>query len=41
LLTKSGQTAPVRYSMVPLRDHDKVVGAVVTVRMQNGSRKPG
>ncbi len=40
LLTKSGQTAPVRYSMVPLRDHDKVVGAVVTVRMQNGSQKP-
>ncbi|MGP8198827.1 MAG: CHASE3 domain-containing protein [Limisphaerales bacterium] len=41
LLTKSGQTAPVRYSMIPLRDHDKVVGAVITVRMQNGSRKPG
>jgi CHASE3 domain sensor protein len=40
LLTKSGRTAPVRYSMVPLRDHDKVVGAVITVRMQNGSRTP-
>jgi CHASE3 domain sensor protein len=40
LLTKSGRTAPVRYSMVPLRDHDKVVGAVITVRLQNGSRKP-
>jgi len=40
LLTKSGKTAPVRYSMVPLRDQDKVVGAVVTVRMQNGTQKP-
>jgi CHASE3 domain sensor protein len=40
LLTKSGQTAPVRYSMFPLLDQDKVVGAVVTVRMQNGSQKP-
>ena len=40
LLTKSGKTAPVRYSMIPLRDHDKVVGAVITVRMQNGSQKP-
>jgi CHASE3 domain sensor protein len=39
LLTKSGKTAPVRYSMVPLLDKDKVVGAVVTVRMQNGSHK--
>jgi CHASE3 domain sensor protein len=40
LLTKSGQTAPVRYSMVPLRDHDKVVAAVITVRMRNGPQKP-
>jgi CHASE3 domain sensor protein len=40
LLTKSGQTAPVRYSMFPLHDQDKVVGAVVTVRMRNGSPKP-
>jgi CHASE3 domain sensor protein len=40
LLTKSGKTAPVRYSMIPLRDHDKVVGAVITVRMQNGPQKP-
>ncbi len=39
LLTKSGQTAPVRYSMVPLHDLDKVVGAVVTVRLRNGSQK--
>jgi CHASE3 domain sensor protein len=34
LISKSGNTAPVRYSMVPLHDQDKVVGAVVTVRMQ-------
>jgi CHASE3 domain sensor protein len=40
LLTKSGQTAAVRYSMVPLHDQDKVVGAVVTVRMQTGPTKP-
>jgi CHASE3 domain sensor protein len=40
LLTKSGQTAPVRYNMIPLRDHDKVVGAVITVRMQNGPHQP-
>jgi CHASE3 domain sensor protein len=40
LLTKSGKTAPVRCTMVPLHDQDKVVGAVVTVRMQNGSLKP-
>lgn len=39
LLSKSGQAAAVRYSMVPLHDQDKVVGAVVTVRMQNGSPK--
>jgi CHASE3 domain sensor protein len=40
LLSKSGKTAPVRYSMVPLLDQNKVVGAVVTVRMRNGSPKP-
>ncbi len=39
LISKSGKTAPVRYSMVPLHDQDKVVGAVVTVRMLNGARK--
>lgn len=37
LLTKSGGTIPVRYSMFPLRDQDKVVGAVVTVRVRNGA----
>jgi PAS domain S-box-containing protein len=36
IITKTGRTAPMRFSMVPLRDHDKVVGAVITVRMQNG-----
>jgi CHASE3 domain sensor protein len=39
IISKSGKTAPVRYSMVPLHDQDKVVGAVVTVRMQSGSEK--
>ena len=39
LVTKSGKTERVRYSMVPLHDQDKVVGAVVTVRMQNGAPK--
>jgi CHASE3 domain sensor protein len=39
LLTKSGKTIPVRYSMVPLHDQDKVVGAVVTVRVQNEPQK--
>lgn len=37
IVTKSGRTERVRYSMVPLHDQDKVVGAVVTVRMHNGS----
>lgn len=37
LVSKSGKTATVRYSMVPLHDQDKIVGAVVTVRMQNGA----
>jgi CHASE3 domain sensor protein len=41
LLTKSGKSITVRYSMFPLRDQDKVVGAVVTVRMPNGAPKPG
>jgi CHASE3 domain sensor protein len=39
LLTKSGPAAPVRYSMVPLHDQDKVVGAVVTVRIQSQAQK--
>jgi CHASE3 domain sensor protein len=40
IVTKSGQTAPVQYSMVPLHDQDKVVGAVITVRLRNGAPKP-
>lgn len=36
ILSKSGQGLPVRYSMFPLRDQDKVVGAVITVRV-NGA----
>jgi CHASE3 domain sensor protein len=31
LLTRSGQTRPVRYSLAPLHDQDKIVGGVVTV----------
>jgi PAS domain S-box-containing protein len=37
LVSKNGQTKPVEYSMVPLRDHDKVVGAVVIVRLPSGA----
>jgi CHASE3 domain sensor protein len=39
LLNKSGTTTAVRYSLFPLRDQDKVVGAVVTVRLQNAAPK--
>jgi PAS domain S-box-containing protein len=34
LITRSGQPAPVLFSLIPLRDQDKVVGAVITVRNQ-------
>ena len=37
LLTRSGTTLPVHYSLIPLHDQDKVVGGVVTVRVQNGA----
>lgn len=37
LLARSGQSIPVRYSLFPLRDQDKVVGAVITVRLRNGA----
>jgi len=33
LLNKSGQRAAVRFSVIPLRDQDKVVGGVITVRL--------
>ncbi len=32
VLTKSGATIPVRFNLVPLRDDNKVVGGVLTVR---------
>jgi CHASE3 domain sensor protein len=41
LVTRSGQTIPVRYSLVPLHDQDKVVGGVVTVRVLEGGQRPG
>jgi CHASE3 domain sensor protein len=41
LATRSGQTIPVRFSLVPLRDQDKVVGGVVTVRSQEVGQRPG
>jgi PAS domain-containing protein len=37
LLTRSGKTTPVRFSLIPLHDQDKVVGGVVTVRVQSGA----
>jgi CHASE3 domain sensor protein len=39
LTTRSGQTMPVRYSLVPLHDQDKVVGGVLTVRVQDGGQR--
>ena len=41
LCCKDGRVLPVRLSLVPLRDQDKVVGGVLTVRLcQDGSAKP-
>lgn len=40
LTTRSGRTIPVRFSLVPLHDQDKVVGGVVTVRFQEGVQRP-
>ncbi len=40
LTTRSGRTIPVRFSLVPLHDQDKVVGGVVTVRIQEGAPRP-
>jgi hypothetical protein len=40
MTTKTGQSIAVRYSMFPLRDQDKVVGAVITVRVINSAPKP-
>jgi hypothetical protein len=33
---KNGTTIPVRFNLVPLRDDNKVVGGVVTVRPWHG-----
>jgi CHASE3 domain sensor protein len=40
LATRAGRTIPVRFSLVPLHDKDKVVGGVVTVRIQDGGQRP-
>ena len=32
LVARGGQPVPARFSLVPLRDHDQVVGGVITVR---------
>src|ERR1039458_2808040 len=40
VITKSGATIPVRFNLVPLRDDNKVVGGVVTVRPWLGAPKP-
>jgi PAS domain S-box-containing protein len=40
LLTRSGRTISVRYSLIPLHDQDKVVGGVVTVRLQENAPRP-
>jgi hypothetical protein len=37
LLSRSGASFPVRFSLVPLHDQDKVVGGVLTVRLQEGA----
>jgi CHASE3 domain sensor protein len=34
LLARSGRIIPVYYTLIPLHDQDKIVGGVVTVRMQ-------
>lgn len=40
LAMRSGRTIPVRYSLVLLHDQNKVVGGVVTVRIQEGGQRP-
>jgi PAS domain S-box-containing protein len=34
LLARSGKIIPVLYTLIPLHDQDKIVGGVVTVRVQ-------
>ncbi|HEX3719332.1 MAG TPA: CHASE3 domain-containing protein [Verrucomicrobiae bacterium] len=40
LLTRSGRTAAVRFSLIPLHDQDKVVGAVITARIHDDVPRP-
>jgi len=37
LLARSGKTMPVLYSLFPVHDQDKIVGGVLTVRVQIGA----
>lgn len=39
LLNRAGAAIPVHFSLIPLHDQDKVVGGVVTVRLQNGAAR--
>jgi PAS domain S-box-containing protein len=39
-LTRAGRRVPARFSLIPLRDQDKVVGAVVTVHALEGAPHP-
>jgi CHASE3 domain sensor protein len=39
LLTRSGRSINVRFSLIPLHDQDKVVGGVVTVRIPESARQ--
>jgi CHASE3 domain sensor protein len=40
LLERSGRIIPIRYTLIPLHDQDKIVGGVVTVRLQAGVQQP-
>jgi CHASE3 domain sensor protein len=43
LIDRSGRAIPVRYNLIPLHDQDRIVGGVVTVRVQDDapqSRQP-
>jgi hypothetical protein len=39
LLDRAGRAIPVRFSLFPVHDADKIVGGVVTVRVANGAHK--
>jgi PAS domain-containing protein len=39
LLERSGRIIPIRYTLIPLHDQDKIVGGVVTVRIQAGAQQ--